>query len=117
MWAFKNGRTTGPTAGQIHCVEPSVQIGYKDILGPDGRIYAVQGKAIVTIRPNGWKTWAEKGDSGSLVIDHMARDVGILVAVTLDSRTAYVAPSAAVLKDMKGTLTQAGFRVKEVAII
>lgn len=111
---FKNGRSTGPTAGLANKVEPNVSIGYKC---EGNQYHVVQGKALVIGRLNDWDGFAIKGDSGSLVIDDNGWGVGILFSVMQIYATAYVTPCEAVKKDMAEMLGKAGQPVREIEII
>lgn len=118
MAVFKNGRSTGPTAGLVFAVNPSVNITYESIVAEDGRRHTVSGKAlVVTTRAEGWKDFARVGDSGSLVMDHHARAIGVLTSVNPLYNSTYVTPWEAIKKDMMEALAEAGRTVKELELL
>lgn len=71
---FKTGRTTGPRAGLAQIIQPSVHISY-----PGG--VTLTGRALSITRLHPAQSFAESGDSGSLVIDPEARAVGLITAI------------------------------------
>lgn len=115
MLVFKNGRSTGATAGLALAIEPSVNIGYMRIEAENVECHTVSGKALsVVTRPEGGEWFAHRGDSGSLVLDSQARGVGLLLSIQPLYNAAHVTPWEAVKKDMTETLAEVGWPVKEL---
>lgn len=68
MTVKKSGRTTGLTIGKIRAINSTVKVNYGE-----GRILLFEKQIIAS-------KMSEPGDSGSLVVDHRNRAVGLLFA-------------------------------------
>lgn len=114
---FKNGRTTGPTAGVLHNVEALIKVVYT--IGGGGRHYTVRGRATVCIPPSDAARFAGKGDSGAFVMDHDARAVGMLHSINVigEMENTFVTPAFAFLANVKRLLVKAGLEVETAEIV
>ncbi|OIW23185.1 hypothetical protein CONLIGDRAFT_637820 [Coniochaeta ligniaria NRRL 30616] len=101
---FKVGRTTGHTAGRLHCIYPSVTIPH--II--DQSKLEVKGKAIAVCNHDSRRVFAECGDSGALVVNGHAEGVGMVIAMNYGSvanGTTLVSPFGPLLDYVKDVLT------------
>jgi len=109
---FKIGRTSGHTAGQLHDIDASVTIDYK-------QHGLVKGKVCV-VRSGEPNAFASCGDSGALVLNGHAEAVGMVTAVakgSVASRAAYVSPFAPIVENIKEILERNGGEKVEVEFL
>jgi hypothetical protein len=104
---FKIGRTTGYTAGRVYDIDPSVTIGHT-VDGPNGkRDIQIKGKALVVRQANNNSWFADRGDSGALVLNGHAECVGMVLAMGKGSvvhGAVYVSPFEPVIDNIKEDL-------------
>lgn len=94
---IKVGRTTGVTEGRVSAIDMEATIHY-----PGGKGFMFEGQIEIEAPPG--QRFAASGDSGSLVVDHQGKAIGLLFAVNGYGTVAYANPIDLVLEHFSASI-------------